>query len=83
MEIVICADKKKNKATVAFYEELEDQSGVVKDVATKLVENDFNVKQLVETKLPDGYIIDVVKPNFQVIAEESGHIDVEFDIFKL
>jgi hypothetical protein len=83
MEICVNVNKKTNKAVVAFYEELHDESSLVNDITTKLLENDFNVKKLVETKLPIGFIINVVNPDFKITAKETCHIDIEFDVIKL
>ena len=83
MEVFVSVNKKDRKGVVAFYEELEDISGIVNETATHLLENDYKVKLMVEKKLPDSFVIDAVDPDYKILAHESGYVEIEFDIFKL
>jgi hypothetical protein len=83
MEIFVSTNKKDRKGVVAFYEELEDNAGVANEIATRLLENDYKVKLMIEKKLPAEFVIDVVDPDYKILAKEAGHVEIEFDIFKL
>jgi len=80
MELFTKINKKTEQAVVAVYEEITDKAGKVKEFTENIFKNDFETVMSINNVLRDKVYVNIANPDFRIIAQESGHVDILFNV---